>query len=108
MVARSAVAEALAAFFSAPTNGPSIDSATAVRSAELCSPGEKAIRNSGKATSCAFLLLASPTKAQARARFSFLSVEDFIWATATLLICASQGWHNYFSQAIQVSSSRQS
>jgi hypothetical protein len=93
--------------FSAPTNSPSRDSARAASAAALSSDGEKAIKNSGNAISCARLLPACSIQRQAFSKFSCLPADDLIWATAILLIGISKDWYIFFSQAIQVTKARQ-
>src|SRR6266496_3534947 len=106
---------ALAASRDEGINRPSTDSASSLSSSALWLAGEKAIKNSGKAIISAAWFFASLIKASAVRRFSFLTVEDWICATATLLIfvnvrsgvIVSTQWNKFLSHAIQVDKSRQ-
>src|SRR5215510_9557112 len=86
MVATTAMADALAVSRNDEINRPSVGSATWVSFAAVWLAGEKAIKNSGKAISSAVLSLASRMSFPARLRFSLLSVEDWVWVMAILLI----------------------
>src|SRR5258705_179870 len=98
---------ALAASRSAETNSPSVVSAICDSSSALWLAGEKAIKNSGNAISSAPRLHASFIKSRAARRFSVFSVEDWIWATAALLMFRSSVWINIFVHAIQGGRDRQ-
>src|SRR4029453_16703178 len=98
---------ALAASRSAETNSPSIVSAICDSSSALWLAGEKAIKNSGNAISSGRPLRASFIRRSALRRLFFLSVDDWIWATAALLMFRLSVWINILVHAIQGCTDRQ-